>query len=45
MCSCGGVQSIHIAEQRVTSLANYVRQTSHVSYVTVLYVILPFDTQ
>jgi len=48
MCRCGGVQSNHVAEQRVTSLANYVSnvwQAGRVSYVSVLYMILPFDTQ
>jgi len=37
MCRCGGVQSNHVAEQHVTSLANYVsnvRQAGHVSYVS-----------
>jgi len=48
MCRCGGVQSNHVAEQHVTSLANYVSnvwQAGHVSYVSVLYVIQPVDTQ
>jgi len=48
MCRCGGVQSNHVAEQHVTSLANYVsnvRQADHVSYVSVPYMILPSDTQ